>query len=171
MSKPAGGAVKAVSGVLEKAIEWLVAVMFTVLIVSCVTQIFMRTFVNLSPPWTEELARYAFMYVNIIGAAICVRKKSHARVTVILDALGPVPRAVLETFADLAVLFVSVIMMVWGMQCVLQVSGQLSPAMRLSMSFVYFCIPLSGACIAFETVLNLARDLAAFAGKGGTRDE
>lgn len=151
--------IEAISGYLARAIDILIALMFTVLIISTVTQIFMRSVMNSSPPWTEELARYSFMYVNVIGAAVCVRKKSHARVTAVLELMGPRASRVLNIFADIVVLFVSYIMIRYGFQCVLQVMAQRSPAMRICMSYVYFCIPLSGVCIAFEGIISLCRNL------------
>ena len=151
--------ISAISRFTAKIIDLIVVLMFSVLIVSCVTQVFMRSVLNASPPWTEELARYAFMYVNIIGAAICVRKNSSARVTALVDALPQKAAHILDIFAYLVIIFVSYIMIRYGMQCVLQVSSQHSPAMRLCMSFVYACIPLSGVFIAFEGVANLLRAL------------
>lgn len=151
--------IDAISRYLARAIDILIALMFTVLIVSTVTQIFMRSVMNSSPPWTEELARYSFMYVNVIGAAVCVRKKSHARVTAVLELMGLRATHFLNVFADIVVLFVSYIMIRYGFQCVLQVMAQRSPAMRICMSYVYFCIPLSGVCIAFEGILGLCRNL------------
>lgn len=148
-----------ISKYLERAINLLIVIIFTILIFSTVTQIFMRSVMNSSPAWTEELARYSFMYVNVIGAAVCVRKKSHARITVVLEILGPKASKVLTIFADVVVLFVSYIMIHYGLQCVLQVMSQHSPAMRICMSYVYFCIPLSGVCIGFEGVISLCRNL------------
>ena len=69
------GALSQISKVVDSAIDWIIVIMFASLIVSCVTQVFMRSILNDSPPWTEELARYSFMYVNFIGAVICVREK------------------------------------------------------------------------------------------------
>lgn len=144
--------------IIEVILENIVTLMFVVLIVSCVVQVFMRSIVNISPPWTEELARYSFMYVNIIAAAICVQKKSHARVTAILDALPLTARQILEIFSDVVILFVSYIMIRYGIKCVIQVVTQRSPAMRICMSFVYACIPLSGVCIATTGLISLIRD-------------
>ena len=155
------GALSQISRVVDSAIDWIIVIMFASLIVSCVTQVFMRSILNDSPPWTEELARYSFMYVNFIGAVICVREKSHARVTVILDALSGMARKALEVIADLETLFVSYVMIHYGTMSVIQVAAQRSPAMRICMSFVYFCIPLAGVFIAAEAILSLYRNIRA----------
>lgn len=152
-----------ISNVFEKLLDWIVTLFFCVLIISCVTQVFMRTVVNISPPWTEELARYSFMYVNILAAAICVRKKSHARVSIITDAVGPKVRQALEIFSDLVIIFAAYVMVRYGIKCVLQVAIQKSPAMRLNMSFVYACVPIAGIVIAFESIFNLLKDIGVFA--------
>ena len=49
----------------------------------------------------------------------------------------------------------------YGTMCVIQVAAQRSPAMRICMSFVYFCIPLAGVFIAAEAILSLYRNIRA----------
>ena len=44
-----------ISKYLERAINLLIVIIFTILIFSTVTQIFMRSVMNSSPAWTEEL--------------------------------------------------------------------------------------------------------------------
>lgn len=77
-----------ISTSIEKIVDYVVIIAFILLVISCVTQVFTRYVLNNSLPWTEELARYSFMYVNILGAVICVRRKTNARVTAILEAVG-----------------------------------------------------------------------------------
>lgn len=48
------GALSQISKVVDSAIDWIIVIMFASLIVSCVTQVFMRSILNDSPPWTEE---------------------------------------------------------------------------------------------------------------------
>ena len=152
-----GTAIDKLSGAFSKGIDVVVVIMFTTLIVCCVTQVFIRTVLNSSPPWTEELARYSFMYVNIIAAAICVRKKSHARVTALIDILPVKIRKLLNMFADVMILFVSYVMIRYGWNCVVNVMAQKSPAMRLPMWLVYLCIPVAGVFICFEAAISLIR--------------
>ena len=75
----------------------------------------------------------------------------------VLEILGPKASKVLTIFADVVVLFVSYIMIHYGLQCVLQVMSQHSPAMRICMSYVYFCIPLSGVCLLYTSRLRARR--------------
>lgn len=78
--------IQKMNAAVEKVLNIMVAVSFTILIAACVLQVFTRFVLNNSLSWTEELARYAFIWSNLLGAAICTQKSSHATVTAITDA-------------------------------------------------------------------------------------
>ena len=51
------------------------------------TQIFMRYVMQASLSWSEELARYFFIWMTYLGIAYAVRKDAHIRVTMALELL------------------------------------------------------------------------------------
>ena len=51
-------------------------------------QIFMRYAMGASLSWSEELARYCFIWMTYIGIAYGVRKDAHIRVTMAVDLLS-----------------------------------------------------------------------------------
>ena len=70
----------------EEAIVVALMAMMTVLIG---VQIFMRYVMGASLSWSEELARYFFIWATYIGIAYAVRKDAHIRVTMGTDLLAP----------------------------------------------------------------------------------
>lgn len=88
--------IQKMNAAVEKVLNIMVAVSFTILIAACVLQVFTRFVLNNSLSWTEELARYAFIWSNLLGAAICTQKSSHATVTAITDALPKKVQTVLK---------------------------------------------------------------------------
>lgn len=68
----------------EEAIAVVLMAVMSVLI--CV-QIFMRYAMGASLSWSEELARYFFIWMTYIGIAYGVRKDAHIRVTMAVDLL------------------------------------------------------------------------------------
>jgi len=166
MKRSANAVMDSISSLITKLIHAIIIVMFAALVVSCITQVVTRYVLNNSLPWTEELARYSFMWINIVGAAICVQKKSHARVTALVDIFKPKAQAALEVFSDLVTIFVSYIMIHYGILCTIQVAAQRSPVMRLGMSFVYACVPVAGVCILLEALFSIYRDTKQLLAKG-----
>lgn len=69
----------------EEAIVVVLMAMMTALIG---VQIFMRYVMGASLSWSEELARYFFIWATYIGIAYAVRKDAHIRVTMGTDLLA-----------------------------------------------------------------------------------
>lgn len=157
---------KKVSLIVEKLLHFLVAVSFSILIVACVLQVFTRFVLNNSLSWTEELARYAFIWSNLLGAAICTEKNSHATVTAITDALPEKIQTVLRIFVNLIIILVAFVLVKYGWKVVMSTRMQLSPALRVSMSYVYASAPLCGLLVIFYAALHLIENVVKLLGKG-----
>ena len=67
--------------------DWLAFVLFWALAFIVFLQFFTRYILNDSLAWTEEIARYALIWITFIGAAVVVRKNSHIAVEVLLHFL------------------------------------------------------------------------------------
>ena len=66
---------------VAKVVEYVVIVLFVVTLSACVLQVFTRYVLNNSLRWTDELARYTFIYGNVLGAVLMQRIHGHAAVT------------------------------------------------------------------------------------------
>ena len=64
--------------------------------------------------WSEELARYIFIWVAFLGWVIATQNKSHIRISFIHDRSGPKTRLCLDLFANLAVIVFSLIFVING---------------------------------------------------------
>ena len=76
-----------VSDIINKCVSYIGMVIFIVLIVACVAQVFFRFILNNSLSWSEELARYCFIWMHMLGASLLIEGSGHATVTAILDLM------------------------------------------------------------------------------------
>jgi TRAP-type C4-dicarboxylate transport system permease small subunit len=67
-------------------------------------QIFARYVLNHSLFWSEELARYLFIYLVFLGAAIVLRREGHIRVSFFVEQLPPRLRRGIAVLGDLLLL-------------------------------------------------------------------
>ena len=61
--------------------EWTSAFLVGLMIVCLIIQVFIRFIFGSALAWTEELSRYAFIWAVYVGAALCVKRRIHVRIT------------------------------------------------------------------------------------------
>lgn len=141
--------------IVSKIIFFLITSTFIILILSCVLQVFTRFILNNSFSWTEELSRYSFIWANFLGGIFCTKKALHATVTVVTDYLNEKWKNIFGIFVNIIVILVSLIIIIYGLQVTYTVRGQLSPALRISMSYVYAAAPFSGIFVLYYSIMDL----------------
>ena len=61
-----------VSNAVNNVVSYTGMILFVILIFACVAQVFFRFVLNNSLSWTEELARYCFIWMHMIGASLLI---------------------------------------------------------------------------------------------------
>ena len=109
--------------------------------------------------WSEELARYLFVWLSILGATLALQKGGHFGLDIFYRAL---PNRV-RRFAQFCIylLMGTVIGVVFsqGMILVQKTVLQESPAMGISMSFAYASLPVGGALMAIHLLVIFFKEL------------
>ena len=78
---------KKANAMLNKVFTGLSVVLLAVVIVATALQVFTRYIMNASLSGTDEVARFAFVWMSMMGASLCVRNHGHAVVSVLNDSL------------------------------------------------------------------------------------
>ncbi|KUP91607.1 TRAP transporter small permease [Tritonibacter horizontis] len=137
---------------VDTLLKAVITVIFVVL-VACVTwQVISRYILGTPSTVTDELARFLFMWLALIGGAYTMGLRRHLAIDLLTQKLAGRPRAVLEGFSLAAVaIFVGMVMVKGGGQLVWKTfaSGQVTPALQIPMGYVYGAIPFAGAIILY----------------------
>ena len=128
-----------------RLLQVLITLLMGLLIVPVFLQIVSRH-IGLIPRyiWTEEIARFCFIWIILIGAMIAVRDGSHFAVDLLPDAKTTRGEAVRRLFVDFMVFLVAMIFIVWGWPLVLFGLLQTSEISELPMVTIYIAWPLAG---------------------------
>jgi len=143
---------------INKLIEYLLVIIFTLLVVDVVWQVFSRYVLGRSFSFTEEFARFALIWLSLLGAAYLNGKQAHLSMDYLTSKLSAEDlqkrKKVLEGMMLVFALFVLVI---GGGNLVYTtfLLGQKSPAMGISLGYVYSIIPISGLIIMFYSIYNI----------------
>ena len=129
----------------HRLLTWLMAGTVAVLIVPVTLQVISR-YTQLIPSyiWTEELSRFLFIWMVMLGAMIGVREHTHFEVDV-WPTLGPRANAALRIASHLFVLAFALVFVWWGVQFVRFGWDQLSELAELPMPYIFVAWPLAGA--------------------------
>lgn len=107
--------------------------------------------------WSEELARYTFIWVCFIGWVISSHKKSHIRISFLTERVGAGARLALGLFADVAVIAFALIFVVKGARLVSNNADIETVTLIFNFWLVYLVVPLS----ALATIVIVTGDLVA----------
>ncbi|TNH08475.1 TRAP transporter small permease [Testudinibacter sp. TR-2022] len=147
--------------IIDKALSALCVTLSVFLVICVVWQVFSRYVLNQPSTYTDEIARFLFIWVGLIGAAYALGQKKHLAIDLLLTKLESSPKK--QNFLNLLIniislFFIILIMCYGGGKLVLDTmsAGQISPVLGIQMGWVYFAIPLSGAFM----LIYLLRDIS-----------
>ena len=131
--------------VYHRLLIWLLVATVGILVVPVSLQIISR-YTQLIPPyiWTEELSRFLFIWMVMLGAMIGIKEGTHFEVDV-WPELGQRANAALKIVSHLFVLIFALVFVYWGIKFVQFGWYQESELAELPMPFIFLAWPLTGA--------------------------
>ena len=124
--------------------SWLLVFAVGILVIPVSLQIFSR-YTELIPSyiWTEEMARFMFIWTIMIGAMIGVRESTHFEVD-LLPTLSPRGEAVARLLGRLGVLVAAYIFMTAGIEFTRFAWRRTSELAELPLWFIHVAWPVTG---------------------------
>jgi TRAP-type C4-dicarboxylate transport system permease small subunit len=102
--------------------------------------------------WSEEVARYLFVWITLIGAAAGVRVHAHFGLDLLRRYAPPLLRTALGALTMLIVAGFLALLLYTGILESRQAALQISPALQVRMHWAYLALPV-GAALALWHVL------------------
>lgn len=140
---------------LNRFEEYFLASMFiTALVVLCI-QVVGRFLISTPLPWTEELARFLFLWIVMFGTAYSMRIGQLIAVTILVDLL-PQRMRNLIAFTMHGLILVFLFAIIWyGALITMKVSTLPTIAMNISSAWEYGALPAAAVIMAIRTVTKL----------------
>ncbi len=146
---------------LERILEWAVIASFILMILTVILQVVARYALPWSPHWTEELARFCFIYMVSLGAGLAVKDRAYVNVTTVLNLLPVKIRFYMDNIILCSVMLLMLFMFIYSISLIEIVTLQQSAALQINMVFIYFSMTCMGFLVmlyaAFEIFLNLKK--------------
>ena len=139
---------------IDRAIIWLTAIAVVALMLTMVGSIllgvFFRYVVNAALPWPEELARFAMIWLTMLGAGLVVRYGGHIAVTFLANRLRGFPSRVVGWFGRAVVVLFLSLLLWFGVDMTDRAGRQRSAALEWSMSVPNLAIPIGAALMIYH---------------------
>lgn len=146
---------------LNRIVDWIENILVTSLMliatVVAILQVIARYVFNNSLFWSEELILYSPITMSFLTMGMGVRYASHISVDAVYAFASPRTAKLLQIGAVCLGLAFAAVLVWYGSRLVMNTSrmGQMSPAMRIPVGYIYAVIPLSGAFMVLRYLLVL----------------
>ena len=139
---------------IENAVNILaLSAMFLILL----AQLIMRYVFSRPLTWSEEAARFIFVYVSFIGISYAYRQKGHIRMEVVVNLFPQAVRRGLELLINLGTIALFCYMIPFSFRFIGIQAGVKATATHIPMSIVYIALPLGMALSCVRLLISSLR--------------
>ena len=132
--------------------KWLIIILLFCAVITSLLQVFFRFVIKMPLSWSEELSRYLFIWLSMLGASAALEQDKHFRMDILVLAFPPKVKKVLAVVWDIINAVFCVVMVYYGFILTNNNIIQLSPAMRISIAIPYVSIPISGILMLLQII-------------------
>jgi len=105
--------------------------------------------------FAEEVSRFMFIYIVMIGMSAVLRSPGHTRVEYFINFLTSKIRNYLEISLDLLCIFFLAFVIYTGFLLVSHTFDQLSPALSISIGLIYLSAPFSAILMCLTLTIRV----------------
>lgn len=140
-----------------RVLQTLMVICMAVMLVMVFGNVMLRIFLNTGIDISEEMPRYAFVWMTFLGAIVGVHRRAHLGVDMVVQALPMLGRKVCWGISQAIMLVCCgyILYGTWLQHDIL--AGNSSPVAQISMIYVYGVSYLTGAAIGIICLANLVR--------------
>jgi len=139
---------------LEKIIEILTICIFCLMLFALFVQVVSR-YIFTPIAWTEELARYTYIWLVYLGVAVLQKHKEHIK----LDLLNKfLPKKLLKCFdliIDLLIIYIVYFIVLGGYKYSMIMGRAISTVIPIQLKYIYIIIPIGFGLMLVFTIGNI----------------
>ena len=146
---------KKVVGILDATMKGGLVLTTTVMIVTCTLQVLSRYVLDHPFSWTEEVARFSFIWWSFLGAAYVVRLNGHLGMDILVKVLPRKWRTVAQKLVFAITLGFASLVTYQGVKITYLQAGQEADLVPISMACIYSVVPFTGIIMVIYLVYLL----------------
>lgn len=137
---------------IEKLEKLFLVVTVAIMIIVITYQVILRYIFSASNAWSEELARYLFIYDVMFAAAIATRNNTHLQVDAFINILKPKTKAIYTLLATLVGIVFLVFLFSYSITLCQAAASNVSAGLKVPMSIPYACMPIGAVLMILTSI-------------------
>lgn len=140
---------------VTRAVCIVLGVLIAAIVVIAMTAVWWRYVVNDPMAWSEQVSRILFVWMTFLGAAVLYRQRMHIAIDMFTNLLPASARTILYWVAEVCVLIVVGVFLVFGLKLSLDTWSNTFGALDITPASFYLAAPASSALILLFFVERL----------------
>jgi len=128
---------------IEKITVLILAAFLIEMLAVAWAHIFFRYVLGSSLFWSEEILRFSLVWFALLSASLIFRQKGHLGIVLFVNKFPDRLKELISKFLILVFFSVNLVVTVQGFILMGRVYDQLTPALRIPVSFPYAAVPIS----------------------------
>ena len=147
---------KSLRSFLDKIIIGICVILFAFMTVVGTYQILTRYVFKAPSTVSEELISYSFAWMSMFAASYIFGKRDHMRMVFFIEKFTKNAQRTVAVITELVILLFALGVLVGGGSYITSLSmTQMTPALKISMGYIYLVIPVCGVMTSIYSILNI----------------
>lgn len=138
---------------LVEANKWVLVLLLSAMAVIVFANVTLRYLTNFSITWSEEVARYLMIWMTFLGAGLALRFGGHVAITNLQEAVPARAQRLMRLVIVVLLLAFFAAMMWMGYDYMSRMRFQVTPATRISFSYIYAAMPIGFLLMSVHLLL------------------
>jgi len=130
-------------------------------------QVVARYFFNSPPAWTEEISRYLQVWLVCLMAGPLIYSAEHLEIDVVFNIMSKKAQRRCDLVRHTISLIFSIVILYYGVLLNILKKPQASPALEISMAWIYWVVPIMAILIAINQITAI---ISVFKGKASKNE-
>lgn len=125
---------------LNKIEEFVLVVLFALMVGIIFVQVVMRYVFHNSLYWSEELGKFLFIWISWLGISIGERRGEHIKITMLVDKLSVKGQHIANIISEIIVIVICAVTVFYGVTLVFSQAGTNYAGIKISVAWGYLAV-------------------------------
>ncbi len=154
--------------VAARVLDALAIATFTGMFLCVIVQVVLRYFFGDPTTWSDELARYLFVWCSFIGWVIAARKRSHLGIALVAERSPPRVKAAIELVGASASVAFAGILLYYGLQITSRNADVDTVTLFFTFGVVYAIVPVAALAVGALALADARTAISALTQPAGS---